>query len=104
MTLTHRLQELMTRMFIVNIPFVFGAIWRVAQMLVDDRVKAKIRFLKHSELGQLYEFIDPDQLPVSLGGHGQQMLTDKSGKLLAQWARDTLYSWLCALAAPAAPS
>ena len=48
-------------------------------MLIDDRVKAKIRFLKHSELGQLYEFIDADQLPVSLGGHRKHVLTDHSG-------------------------
>ena len=72
-------QELMCRMFIVNIPFVFSAIWRVAQLIIDDRVKAKIRFLKHSELGQLYEFIDPDQLPVSLGGHRRHVLTDHTG-------------------------
>ena len=73
------LQELMTRMFIVNIPLIFGAVWRVASMIIDDRVKAKIRFLKKSELGQLHEFIDKDQLPTSLGGTREGCLSSHTG-------------------------
>ena len=72
-------QELMTRMFIVNIPLIFGAMWRVASMIIDDRVKAKIRFLKKSEMGQLYEFIDRDQLPTSLGGTREGCLSTHTG-------------------------
>ena len=74
-------QELMTRMFIVNIPLIFGAMWRVASMIIDDRVKAKIRFLKKSEMGQLYEFIDRDQLPTSLGGTREGCLSTHTGGL-----------------------
>ena len=66
-------------MFIVNIPLIFGAVWRVASMIIDDRVKAKIRFLKKSELGQLHEFIDKDQLPTSLGGTREGCLSSHTG-------------------------
>ena len=66
-------------MWIVNTPYIFHVVWRAVQMIIDERVKAKIRILKHSELGQLYEFIDRDQLPVSLGGHREGLLTDSSG-------------------------
>lgn len=74
------LQELMTRMFLVNIPLVFAAVWRVLQMFVDDRVKAKIRFLRKADLGTLHEFIDRDLLPENLGGKfSGRVLSDKTG-------------------------
>lgn len=66
-------------MFIVNIPMIFGAIWRVASMFVDDRVKLKIRFLKKSELHMLHEFIDRKTLPVSLGGDCTEQLISTRG-------------------------
>ncbi|KAK9803212.1 hypothetical protein WJX73_003627 [Symbiochloris irregularis] len=66
--------EFMTRMFIVNIPMVFGAVWRVAQCFVDERVKAKIRFLRRNELHMLHEFIDAQYLPKELGGHCKDQL------------------------------
>eukprot|EP00891_Asterochloris_glomerata_P002496 jgi/Astpho2/2496/Aster-x0537 len=72
--------ELMTRMFLVNIPLVFAAVWRVLQMFVDDRVKAKIRFLRKADLGTLHEFIDRDLLPENLGGKfSGRVLSDKTG-------------------------
>lgn len=69
-------------MFIVNIPMVFGAVWRVAQCFVDERVKAKIRFLRKNELHMLHEFIDRKILPVSLGGENkEQMISTRAGEL-----------------------
>lgn len=70
----------MTRMFIVNIPMVFGAIWRVAQCFVDERVKAKIRFLRRNELHMLHEFIDARFLPTNLGGDCKdQLISTRTG-------------------------
>ncbi len=67
-------------MFLVNIPMVFAAVWRVVQMFIDDRVKAKIRFLLKADFGTLHEFIDREQLPESLGGKYQgKLLTDTTG-------------------------
>lgn len=67
-------------MFLVNIPLVFAAVWRVLQMFVDDRVKAKIRFLRKADLGTLHEFIDRDLLPENLGGKfSGRVLSDKTG-------------------------
>ena len=69
-------------MFLVNIPLVFAAVWRVLQMFVDDRVKAKIRFLRKADLGTLHEFIDRDLLPENLGGKfSGRVLSDKTGLL-----------------------
>ena len=76
------LQELMSRMFLVNIPLMFAAVWRVLQMFVDDRVKAKIRFLRKADFHILHEFVDRDSLPESLGGKAKEkLLSDKQGRL-----------------------
>jgi len=76
------LQELMSRMFLVNIPLMFAAVWRVLQMFVDDRVKAKIRFLRKADFHILHEFVDRDSLPESLGGKAKEkLLSDKQGQL-----------------------
>ncbi|KAK9824539.1 hypothetical protein WJX72_011169 [[Myrmecia] bisecta] len=72
--------ELMTRMFLVNIPMIFSAVWRILSMFVDDRVKAKIRFLRKADLYVLHEFVERDVLPEGLGGRNpNQMLSDKLG-------------------------
>ena len=72
----------MTRMFLVNIPFMFAAVWKVLQMFVDDRVKAKIRFLRKADFHILHEFVDRSILPESLGGTVKgKVLSDKQGKL-----------------------
>ena len=77
------LQELMSRMFLVNIPLMFAAVWRVLQMFVDDRVKAKIRFLRKADFHILHEFVDRDQLPESLGGKAKEkLLSDKQGRFI----------------------
>ena len=74
------LQELMSRMFLVNIPLMFAAVWKVLQMFVDDRVKAKIRFLRKADFHILHEFVDREQLPESLGGKAKEkLLSDKQG-------------------------
>ena len=76
------LQELMSRMFLVNIPLMFAAVWKVLQMFVDDRVKAKIRFLRKADFHILHEFVDRDSLPESLGGKAKEkLLSDKQGEL-----------------------
>ena len=76
------LQELMSRMFLVNIPLMFAAVWKVLQMFVDDRVKAKIRFLRKADFHILHEFVDRDSLPESLGGKAKEkLLSDKQGQL-----------------------
>ena len=70
-------------MFLVNIPMIFSAVWRVLSMFVDDRVKAKIRFLRKADFYVLHEFVDRDILPVALGGkNAVQMLSDKIGMRL----------------------
>ena len=72
----------MSRMFLVNIPLMFAAVWRVLQMFVDDRVKAKIRFLRKADFHILHEFVDRDSLPESLGGKAKEkLLSDKQGQL-----------------------
>ena len=74
-------QELMSRMFLVNIPLMFAAVWKVLQMFLDDRVKAKIRFLRKADFHTLHEFVDRDSLPEGLGGKSKEkLLSDKLGK------------------------
>ena len=73
-------QELMARMFLVNIPMVFSAVWRVLSVFVDERVRAKIRFLTSKDIHILKDYIDEDVLPSYLGGSKQgKCLSDKEG-------------------------
>ncbi len=75
------LQELMSNMFLVNIPMIFSAVWKVLSVFVDDRIKAKIRFLKRSDLHVLHEFVPRENLPRSLGGlRDDKLISDKNGE------------------------
>ena len=41
-------------MFLVNVPFVFAAVWSILQMFVDERVKVGLCYMKNLNLGHQY--------------------------------------------------
>lgn len=83
-------------MFLVNIPLMFAAVWKVLQMFVDDRVKAKIRFLRKADFHILHEFVDREQLPHSLGGKAKEkLLSDKQGMMQPFCLSDLLVCEKC---------
>ncbi|KAL2914177.1 cytosolic factor, phosphatidylinositol/phosphatidylcholine transfer protein [Polyrhizophydium stewartii] len=60
--------ETMGRMFIVNAPTLFTAVWAVIKGMLDENTVAKISVLGSAYQKQLLEAIDPSCLPASLGG------------------------------------
>ncbi|KXN69344.1 CRAL/TRIO domain-containing protein, partial [Conidiobolus coronatus NRRL 28638] len=63
--LANNFPEVLSRVFIINAPWIFGGIWSIVSSFLDPVVKEKIQFLSESDLKN---FISPDQLPVRLGG------------------------------------
>jgi len=57
--------ETLHKMFIVNYPFLFKAVWTIVSPWIDPITKSRIEFCKVKELLQ---YIDADQLPSDLGG------------------------------------
>jgi hypothetical protein len=53
-----RLQELMSVMFLVNVPAFFSTIWRMVSSAVDETVRQKIFFLRPREFDVMKDFVD----------------------------------------------
>lgn len=61
--------ETMGVLFIINAPGVFTAVWRVVKSLLDPGTAKKITILGRDYHEQLFEHIDPNDLPAFLGGN-----------------------------------
>lgn len=63
--------ETVFKVFVVNAPWVFPAIWNIAKNFIDPDTRTKIEFLNggvEDFSKALLEHIDADQLPVEYGG------------------------------------
>jgi hypothetical protein len=60
--------EMLGKMFIVNAPWFFTIIWKMASKLVPDKTRAKIEILGTDYQSKLFEFIDRENLPEFLSG------------------------------------
>lgn len=60
--------ERMGKIFIVNTPWVFPVLWKIAKIFVDPKTRAKCVVLKNSELHKLCEYFNPEDLPEEFGG------------------------------------
>eukprot|EP00474_Spongospora_subterranea_P004597 CRZ05055.1 hypothetical protein [Spongospora subterranea] len=60
--------EALNRMFVVNAPFLFSAIWRVIKPWVEPRTSEKISITRNGNEDELLKIIDRDCLPDFLGG------------------------------------
>lgn len=63
--------ETLGRMFLINAPMLFTAIWAVVKGMLDENTVAKISVLGSSYQKQLLEYIDPENLPDFLGGESK---------------------------------
>lgn len=70
MSLQNYYPERLHQAFIVNAPWTFKAVWKVASALMDERTKGKVHLLGSDYATALAEYYDPSQLPDSLGGTG----------------------------------
>lgn len=62
--------ETMGKTFIINAPWLFDTIWNILKNWLDEVTVNKIRIYKAGKdfSAQMFEFIDPQNLPFSLGG------------------------------------
>jgi len=60
--------EMLGRMFIVNTPFTFKAIWSFVKPFLDEKTSKKISLEGSSYQKKLLELVDKENLPAALGG------------------------------------
>jgi len=59
----------MKRMFIINAPFWFKAIWFIIKAFLDPKTVSKIRIFGNNYLPELTQYVTMDYLPSFLGGN-----------------------------------
>ena len=60
--------EMLGKMTIINVGFLFRAIWSMVKSFIDPKTQSKINLLKSSYKEELLKLIDEDKLPSFLGG------------------------------------
>ncbi|ESO98951.1 hypothetical protein LOTGIDRAFT_187193 [Lottia gigantea] len=60
--------ELLKRMFVVNAPSIFPVLYKICRPLISEDMKLKIHVLGSNYTETLLKYIDPEELPVFLGG------------------------------------
>jgi len=60
--------EIMSKMYIVNAPFMFKGAWAVISPFIDAKTKKKISILGSGYQKDLFKYVDPSNVPVELGG------------------------------------
>ena len=61
--------EMLGKMTIINVGFLFRAIWTMVKGFIDAKTQAKISLLKSDYQKELLNLIDADKLPKFLGGN-----------------------------------
>ncbi len=61
--------ETMSTTWVINAPPFFSTVWGWIKSWFDENTRRKIRVLSPSQLDQLLEQIDIDDLPEAYGGH-----------------------------------
>ncbi|WCJ36360.1 Sec14p-like phosphatidylinositol transfer family protein [Euphorbia peplus] len=62
--------ERLGKCFIVHVPYIFMAAWKIIYPFIDNNTKKKIVFVENPKLkSALLEDIDESQIPTTYGGH-----------------------------------
>ncbi|XP_052182185.1 sec14 cytosolic factor-like isoform X2 [Diospyros lotus] len=68
-TLQNYYPERLGKLFLVHVPYIFMAAWKIVYPFIDNNIKKTIRFVENKKLkSTLMEEIDEDQLPEIYGG------------------------------------
>ena len=60
--------ETLSKMFIINAPTLFTAVWKMIKGFLDERTASKVEILGSNYEKRLLEAIDAENLPTYLGG------------------------------------
>jgi hypothetical protein len=75
--------EVLGKMFIINAPMFFYAVWNIIKIWVDEKTRNKVNILGSNFKKELLEFIDENDIPDFLGGkatvdeYGENMTNDE---------------------------
>jgi hypothetical protein len=61
--------EIMWNMYVINTPFMFKLAYAMIKPFLDEKAKKRIKLLGNKYQKELFKIIDPDNLPVELGGN-----------------------------------
>jgi len=65
------LPEVLRRVFVVNTPYVFQAVWGFVSALLDASTADKVRILSKKDWGLIQGFVDVEVLPSEFGGRSE---------------------------------
>jgi hypothetical protein len=60
--------ETLKKLFLINAPWYFGAIFALVRAFIDADTAEKISIIGNDYMPQLLEYIDEESIPVELGG------------------------------------
>jgi len=60
--------EILGQMFIINAPMLFTGVWAIIKPWIDEKTRNKIKILGSKYEKELFEVIDPENLPQFMGG------------------------------------
>jgi len=67
------------KMFLINTGMTFSALWAVVKLMIDQKTRDKISVLGSKFLKDVTKYIDPDNLPKSLGGNNPKEVNESVG-------------------------
>ena len=69
--------EIMHQMFIINCPLMFRAAWQIFKPFIDEKTRKKIKILGTKYTTELFEAVDPANVPTFIGGECDTDFTTK---------------------------
>jgi len=71
--------ECQGKMFIINTGMTFSALWAVVKLMLDQKTRDKICVLGSKFMKEITKYVDPDNLPKSIGGNNPNEIYDAVG-------------------------
>eukprot|EP01025_Chloroclados_australasicus_P002455 TRINITY_DN1055_c0_g1_i2.p1 TRINITY_DN1055_c0_g1~~TRINITY_DN1055_c0_g1_i2.p1 ORF type:complete len:492 (-),score=36.16 TRINITY_DN1055_c0_g1_i2:370-1845(-) len=71
--------ESLGKVFIINAPIIFKAVWKFIHPLLNPRTRGKIELYGQNYKQALLEHVDIDSIPQYLGGNSKETLVDDVG-------------------------
>lgn len=61
--------EIMWQMYVINTPLMFKAAWAAIKPFINEKSRKKIKILGTKYQKDLFQIVDPDNLPAAIGGN-----------------------------------
>jgi hypothetical protein len=71
--------ECQGKMFIINTGMTFSALWAIVKLWLDEKTRKKITVLGSKYMKELSKYVDPANLPKSMGGENSKEVYQANG-------------------------